>query len=111
MKRTKLLRRSPIRKSRAKARPGRLKGKRLQELRELVHARQRGRCDVCGKLLPLDGDVFTRMHLAHRRNKRMWGDGEQNVRGLCFNDHWAEHNPKACPKKEREQCSGHPAES
>ena len=26
-----------------------------------------------------------------------------NVRGLCFNDHWAEHNPKACPKKEREE--------
>ena len=91
---------SVIRSLRMTPRPGRLNPLDLRALREQVYAEQKGLCDVCQRPVPLDGDVFHRIHLAHRRNRRMWGDGRDNVHGLCFECHIIdEHNPKACPRK------------
>ena len=91
------MKRSPLRKSRSKPRPGRLKGDDMDALRLLAFVRDEGCCVTCGKMLdPLE------FHLAHKRGKRMWGDSLDNVHCKCFDCHIVkEHNPKACPPKER----------
>jgi hypothetical protein len=66
--------RTPVKKVREKTRPGRLKGADLTALRDLVWKRDRGICHECKKRCDRKN-----WHMAHRRNKRMWGDNEKNA--------------------------------
>lgn len=100
----KLSRINPIR---SKPRPGRLKGEAIAALREQVWNEQGGRCIQCRSWFSLTGDPFKRMHLAHIRNKRMWGDRRDNVCGKCFTCHivkehaYGPSGEKPCPPKPR----------
>jgi len=93
-----------IRSRRSKSRPGRLKGEALETLRLDCFLRDRGRCVKCGKVIHLfsrfygDPDAFD---MAHKRNKRMWGDSLDNVESECHDCHMKSHNAggKPCPKK------------
>lgn len=76
MKRSPLKRKTWMRKVRKEPRPGRLKGEDMTELREAVWARDGGLCCFCGK--PVD---FVRGEMAHLRNKRMWQDHIDNIKG------------------------------
>lgn len=109
MKRTPLKRsgktmaRTKIKTKRSKPRPGRLKGDKLTKLRDDCYERDGGRCVVCGILVdknapPIADDSY---HMAHIKAKRIGGDSLDNVRCLCGRCHRNEHNPKACPPKER----------
>ncbi len=97
---------SPIRRKRTKPRPGRLKGAALEKLRIDCWTRDRG---YCQRLIPsgLGEGTFFRcdrrtifdapqeqddaFHMAHRRNKRMWGDNLDNVQTECGSCHRAYH--------------------
>jgi 5-methylcytosine-specific restriction endonuclease McrA len=88
---------------RKKPRPGRIDGKRLAALRLICFARYRGLCMVCGKKLYLnarfDGDPDA-YDMAHKRNKRMWGDNLDNVQAECHACHMTGHSGnKPCPPK------------
>ena len=89
------MKRTPIRKSRSKARPGRMKGEAMTRLRLAAYVRDNGLCSECGKLLGWDN-----CHLAHIKSKRRHGDSLENVRILCIPCHLREHSPKACPPKQ-----------
>lgn len=82
-----------IRSKRTKPRPGRLQGADMDKLRNDVYMRDEGRCVACKKFVmfyaPSEHDDS--MHLAHRRNKRMWGDSIDNVDAQCGNCHRLEH--------------------
>jgi len=72
----------------------RLVGKARQELREECFRRARGRCTKCGRLLQPG------WHMAHIRNRRMFGDVISNVRARCADCHLVgDHNPKSVPPK------------
>lgn len=73
----------PIRKRRARVRPGRLKGDALGELRRLCFDRDGGRCVDCGRVLRFERGYSDSMEMAHVRGKRMWGDSLSNVRAKC----------------------------
>jgi hypothetical protein len=110
MKRTKLLRRSPIRKSRAEARPGRLKGKALTILRVDTFAAAKARCQICGRPIIFDAprEWDNSYHMAHIGAKRRYGDSRSNTRAECGQCHREFHQygpsrTKPCPKKEREE--------
>jgi 5-methylcytosine-specific restriction endonuclease McrA len=91
-----MIARSPIRKVRSKARPGRLKGKAMKALRQACFDRDTGACQGCGALL-----CWETMHLAHIGAKRRYGDSLDNVRALCGDCHRSEHNGgKVVPAKE-----------
>lgn len=98
MKRTPLKRYTRIKPRRAAPRTHklvvRLEGEALARLRYAVFIRDRGRCQVCGRELfyqaRFDGDPLA-YDMAHRQNKRMYGDTPSNVRALCHEDHMAEH--------------------
>ena len=101
-----MIARSPIRKRRRKPRPGRLAGKELEALRDACLARDKGRCVVCACVVSKDADHMLpwSFHMAHIRNKRMWGDTLENVRTLCGFHHRQEHQQgptrqKPCPPK------------
>lgn len=89
---------------RKKPRPGRLKGDALIGLRIACFLRDTGRCVNCGKQLHFearfDGDPDA-YDMAHKRNRRMWGDNIDNVESLCHDDHMKSHNAggKPCPPK------------
>lgn len=72
----------------------RLTGEALHLLRNDCWNRDRGRCQDCGKVLyysaRFDGDPDA-YDMAHRRNKRMYGDTLENVRTLCHRCHMQEH--------------------
>jgi hypothetical protein len=92
-----------IRSRRTKPRPGRLKGLSLEALRLDCYLRDTGRCVKCDKRVHLfsrfDGDPDA-YDMAHRRNKRMWGDNLDNVQAECHACHITGHNGgKPCPKK------------
>ena len=75
----------------------RLYGADLTALRRRVYERDGGRCQYmwdgdpnkkCNKLLPFDGDLFTRAHMAHIQGKGAGGsDTEANTRLLCYFHH------------------------
>jgi len=67
----------------------RIYGEDLAQLRRECYERDEGKCqrDGCEKVLPFDGDLYTRGHMAHIRNKRMYGDTLGNVRWLCYEHH------------------------
>lgn len=84
----------------------RLYGKDLEILRRECYERDEGRCQwiengaKCNKLLPFDGSLYLRSHMAHVRNRRNYGDTLDNVRILCPHHHLvSEHNPKSVPRK------------
>jgi 5-methylcytosine-specific restriction endonuclease McrA len=91
----------PVRRVRAKARPGRLKGKAMTDLRWACYLRDLGACQECRR--------FTHWELgqlAHIRAKRNNGDTLDNVRWLCADCHRIEHSygksgVKPCPPKQR----------
>ena len=65
-----------------------------------------GRCVRCGKSvwmnLPQEDDAS--FHMAHKRNKRMWGDSLENVQAECGECHRKYHQfgpsmEKPCPPK------------
>ena len=67
----------------------RLYGDDLAQLRRECYERDEGKCqwDGCGKSVPFEGDLYTRGHMAHVKNKRMYGDTLDNVRWLCYEHH------------------------
>jgi 5-methylcytosine-specific restriction endonuclease McrA len=92
-------RKKPVRKVRAKARPGRLKGKAMTALRIACFERDKGMCQECGRF---PGWWWGEM--AHIRAKRNNGDTLDNVRWLCSRCHMIEHSygksgVKPVPKK------------
>ena len=70
---------------RNKPRPGRLKGTALIELRIACYMRDKGLCQRCGKgvVFDMNQECADSFHMAHRRNKRMWGDTLENVQTEC----------------------------
>jgi 5-methylcytosine-specific restriction endonuclease McrA len=88
------LKRSPIKKKRSKPRPGRLEGKEMDDLREIVFTRDMGICQNCGRKIIFNAphehdDSF---HLAHTKGKRMWGDSPETTRAECGRCHRTFHN-------------------
>src|ERR1039458_3528835 len=97
MKRSRINPVSNTRRSRS-GKPGhcgivRLYGADLTALRLECYRRDGGCCQweengmKCSKLLPVDGDIFTRAHMAHIKNKRNYGDTLENIRILCYQHH------------------------
>lgn len=78
---------------RSKPRPGRLKGVELAMLRTECWARDKGRCQRCFRhtLMHAPVDWPNSFHMAHRRNKRMWGDTLENVQTECGSCHRQYH--------------------
>lgn len=100
------LKRTPIRKVRSKPRPGRLKGPKLESLRMDCWDRDKGLCQRCGKKTHFydDHEHPDSFHMAHRRNKAMWGDNIGNVQTECGDCHRKYHQrgpsmDKPCPPK------------
>lgn len=112
MKTTSLTRRTPLKKKRAKARPGRLQGGALKLLRELVFKRDGGKCVDCGvELIEYPPSIFHQRayHMAHVRNKRMWMDSVDNCVSKCSGCHlvkehtYGKSGQKPCPSRQRRQ--------
>lgn len=75
----------------------RLSGPAMRRLREFVYERDHGQCQWtgCGKVLPLQGDVFTRAHLAHFASRGAGGsDTAANTRILCPKHHLIDEHTK-----------------
>lgn len=90
--------RTPIRKKRkGKPRAGRLNKKDKAILRQQCFDRDEGICQVC--MNPVDPNSW---HMAHWRNRRMWGDNLDNVATTHSDCHLIQlHNPKSVPAKEK----------
>jgi hypothetical protein len=105
-----------IRPIRAKVRPGRLKGKALEQLRRECFDRDGYKChgfrfigmdEKYGPLyrLCLKPVTWSSGHMAHLRNKRMWGDTLDNVVTKCEECHiqiehaYGPSGIKPCPPK------------
>lgn len=94
---------------RKKPRPGRLDADGMARLRAQVFERDNATCKRCGRrvfyaVLQERDDSF---HLAHRRNKRMWGDTLENTQCECGSCHRTYHRngpsmEKPVPKKVRD---------
>ena len=82
----------------------RLKGKESDALRLACFMRDGGKCtgEGCGKRVYLTARWREdQMHMAHIRNKRMYGDTLENVTTRCQDCHLiGMHNPKSVPPKE-----------
>ena len=105
------LKRTPVRKKRTKPRPGRLKGKDLEKLRRDCFERDGYRCQHMLKYE--DGTDMARCgwivtwetgHMAHVRNRRMWGDNLENVTTKCatchlIREHHEGNGGKIVPRK------------
>jgi 5-methylcytosine-specific restriction endonuclease McrA len=81
----------------------RLKGKALAQLRIHCFARDEGQCQNCGIGTfwepRFDGDPIA-FDMAHKRNKRMYGDVIGNVEVLCHSCHMRAHaGGEPCPPK------------
>ncbi len=98
-----IARRAPIRRWKPKpdVRIGklgivRLHGRAMEQLRYDCFRRDGGICQECGQRVSrfLHHSKSNSYHMAHIRNKRMFGDDLGNVRALCGDCHRAEHgNP------------------
>ena len=89
---------------RTKPRPGRLKGEDRDALRLACFMRDGGRCVKCGMRLAFAPDSIFQpnaYHMAHVRNKRMWGDTLENVVSKCRDCHLVQEHAggKPCPPK------------
>jgi 5-methylcytosine-specific restriction endonuclease McrA len=70
----------------------RLKGKALEALRLDCFRLDRWFCRECGRrVFSISYELPSSAHMAHIRNKRMWGDTLENVRTLCGDCHRKEH--------------------
>ena len=101
------MKRAPIRKSRNKPRPGRLKGDDLETLRVQRLQYDGWRCVECNVSVSDDLPDWhdRKAHMAHVQGKRMHGDSMDNVRTLCGLHHRLEHAygkdfKKPCPSKQ-----------
>jgi 5-methylcytosine-specific restriction endonuclease McrA len=89
-------------KPRKKPRAGRLKGQELEDLRQACWARDKGCCVDCGQHAVYYAPHMwsNSYHMAHVRNKRMWGDNLDNVVTKCGDCHRSEHaGGKPVPSK------------
>jgi len=93
---------------RKEARPGRLKGKDLENLRVGCFIRDLGRCLKCNRIvyMTLPHSAVNSFHMSHIKGKRMGGDNLSNVETLCGDCHRKFHQfgpsmTKPCPAKER----------
>lgn len=96
--------RKPIRKQRSKPRPGRVKGKDLKAQRLRIFERDKGICQDCGRevLFNAPEEWGNSFHRAHIRGKRMWQDGDDNVKTSCGGCHRKHHTGgKVVPAKEK----------
>lgn len=87
-----------------KPRVVRLKGSKLDHLRQQVFYRDGGKCTNCGRSLVYNPESIFQpnaYHMAHKRNKRMWGDTLENTHAKCSHCHLViEHGgDKPCPAK------------
>ncbi len=87
----KWLKRTRVITRRKKARPGRLKGDDLRELRERCFDRDNLRCTICGVAVVRVSGTPRSGHMAHIGAKRRHGDTLSNVRTLCAACHALEH--------------------
>lgn len=77
-------------------------GEALTQLRWDCYYRDGQRCVTCKRWVRFESGEWDSMHMAHVRNKRMYGDTLDNVRTKCGECHLVlEHNPKSVPKKVR----------
>ena len=81
------------------AKPVLLKGKAYTKLRFDTWVKAGGRCETCGKWVPLldpSGvfDVFTCAHLSHIIPRKRGGDIPENVKNECFDCHIAQGHLK-----------------
>jgi 5-methylcytosine-specific restriction endonuclease McrA len=102
------IRRTCIKNRRTKPRPGRLEGRELENLRDDCYQRDNRICQRCGKVtdIHLPQEYDDSFHMAHRRNKRMWGDSLENVQTECGSCHRKYHQngpsmEKPCPPKQQ----------
>ena len=68
-----------------KTTPVRLKGYAMRKFRFEIFMRDEQRCVMCRCEVSFNGrsSKHPPMHLAHRRNKRMWGDSFENCFTAC----------------------------
>jgi hypothetical protein len=104
MIRSTIKRSAPPRKRRATLRRGELTPEAKQKVRERVYEAANGLCELrfspqCSRdrALPLDGDLFERMHLVHRHGKRRFGFDQPDLACGCFHCHQLVHQ-KGWPK-------------
>lgn len=103
-----------VRKSRKSLRRGELTKREKEAIRRLVYGECGGQCELklapeCKQgMLPYEGETpWDHWHLVHKRNKRMWGWGRQNVCGGCHFCHlvvlhsYGKDGKKPCPAKVR----------
>lgn len=90
MKRSGFIKRyTPVRKKRPGTRKGEPTPEEKAKIRRDVYDECGGRCELnllpnCMKgVLPFDGDVFERWHLVHKKSKRRFGWGRDNLCGGC----------------------------
>ena len=57
----------------------------LAEIREELYRRAKGRCRMCNRFCPLEGDIYTRMHIHHDHKKGPIS--LTNGECLCYTDH------------------------
>lgn len=106
------MKRSAIRRVRPTLRRGELTSREKEAIRRQVYADCAGHCELnlspeCKRgFLPYEGDTpWDHWHLVHRRNKRMWGWGRDNLCGGCHVCHlvvlhsYGKDGNKPCPKK------------
>lgn len=74
----------------------RLKDKALTELRIKAYTRDGEMCVECQKWLPLEGDIYTRAHMAHKKSRGAGGgDTLDNVEIRCYDCHiLKQHSPQ-----------------
>lgn len=78
----------------------RLTGDDMEALRWECYRRDEAKCVICRRWLRFERDREDSMHMAHIRNKRMYGDVIDNVLTKCSYCHLVlEHNPKSVPSK------------
>jgi 5-methylcytosine-specific restriction endonuclease McrA len=94
-------RKTPVKRVRAKARPGRLKGKAMTELRREVYYKAMGLCELRESKDCLGWAGWFTGHMHHIKHRSLGGKDElSNLLWACPPCHAEEHvPPKPCPKK------------
>ena len=106
---TKPLKRTAVKKVRAKVRRGQPTKAEKSVIRARLYEETGGLCEIrkhpeCipGRVWPSEGDVMERWHLVHLKSKRVHGWARENLCGGCPFCHLIElHNPKSVPPKPR----------
>jgi 5-methylcytosine-specific restriction endonuclease McrA len=94
-------RKTPVKRVRAKARPGRLKGKDVKNLRLKVFIRANGECELGGSTKCHGYVDWNRGHMHHVKHRSLGGKDElSNLLWACPPCHAEEHVPsKVVPAK------------